>query len=589
MDDKCFNWVKFINYISPLDVLKKEEYARFLTTKRLSIFNGVNILFLPPAYARNEMEPSIGLIRLASLLHFLGANCEIFPLTAKNKDIFFELLKNTNFNFIGISTTHYTFDNDIELIKEINDLSSHLSIILGGHGSEVSVDIKYKVFEAVRLDCFINGLGEKPLLNYIYSKINNTELCDFTGIDIKGNITGSKANYTDKEYDLLNALQNPQFYPKTIDTLYINTSSHCPMKCVFCSSRNFPGQGVKRIGFNTLENIFYNYFNQITSLKNVSFYDDDLASTFYSQIDKRKYIGKSWVVNLCERIQSNHWKFNYSGLFRIDTIDYKTIDALAKAGFVKLSFGIEHTDKTVLSGMKKNMNHQETLEKIEYISQHGIQVELFFIIFSKWETWESIKKLVVDICHYANRGALIIYNWGLQPLYGSELISMKNKYFKEAENKFVKISKVIPDDDFIGAWFLFLLEHKEYYFSLQGSLESTIYKKLNLDKFKNYSLFGHIHQKNLNSSTTFTNLIRILSMFLLGKKHFPGGSANADWDSIILTLDDAIFKYAYKNFIDKVKSNYDLTTEETVEVKNIINAIYQNEYLNKKMKMEEVI
>lgn len=573
-----FNWEGFIKHLEPLEVLRGIDFINYLENSRLKVFDGIEVLLLPPAYARNETEPSIGLIRLASLLDFLGVKCKIFPLTARNEEQLFSLVKNVKFDFIGISTTHYTFDNDVNQAIKIKNCSNDSSIILGGHGTEIPLSKKREVFEYADIDCFINGLGEKPLVNYIYSKLNSFNPISFPGVEVRNSICGSKATYTEKEYNLLNALNNPKFYPKDIDTLYINTSSHCPMKCVFCSSRNFPGQGIRRISFNILENIFNNYFSQLPWLKNVSFYDDDLASTFYSETERKKYLGKNWVSDLCNKIHKNHWDYNYYALFRIDTIDYSTIDKLASNGFKKLCFGIEHTDKGVLKSMRKNLNYEKTMDKVEYILGKSIEVELFFIIFSKWETWNSITKLVRDICDYVSKGASLIYNWGLQPLYGSDLINLDNKYLEEDDSKFVKNSKVIPDDKFIADWFLLLINNKKDFFKFQDELELYVYEKYGLNEFRNYKLFEHIHSINLNSSTTFRNLIRILSMFLWGKKYL---AENVEWDKIIDEIYATIFRYAYQNVIKCAKQESSITDRD--EFGKVMELIERNHYLKSRI------
>ena len=546
-DPEHFNWTSFVEHLKPLEVLKGEDFVNYLESNRLAVFSGIRVLLLPPAYARNESEPSIGLIKLASLLSFLGACCEIFPLTDDNANKLFSMVNNGNYFLIGVSTTHYTFDNDIKRIREIRRNDANVSIVIGGHGTEVPVTIKRKVFNYVDIDCFINGLGEKPLVDYIYAKLCKVPI-SFPGIDTSDRISGTKAVYTEKEYNLFGALYNPSFYPKHIDTLYVTTSSHCPMKCVFCSSRNFPGHAMRRVSHAILENVLFRFHHQLPCLKNISFYDDNFSSPYYSEVERRKYLGQEWVDKFCQIINKNNWKYNYNALFRIDTIDYETIDNLANSGFKKVSFGIEHTDKNILLSMKKNISISpgQTINKIKYIIDKGMDAELFFIIFSKWETWDSITKLVYDICDYVTLGALIIYNWGLQALYGSDLMNLNNTYLKDSNHMFVDNTKVVPDDKIIAEWFLLLNSNRDEFFRFQDNLELDIYKEYCLAEFKNFKLFNHIQIQNLNSSTTFRNLIRILSMFLWGQKYL---SEDLDWDTVINVIRLTILRYAYRNVI----------------------------------------
>ena len=260
-------------------------------------------------------------------------------------------------------------------------------------------------------------------------------------------------------------------------------------------------------------------------------------------------------------------------MFRVDSIDYSAIDKLCNSGFKRLGFGLEHTDKKILKKMRKIQNCEKTINKIKYILNKGIQVEIFFIIFSKWETWDTLVKLVYDICAYIIEGADFLYNWGFQPLYGSDLRQLDNKYIDYKNSTFVTNSKVIPDDPFIGKWFRHMNSNKAEFFKFQDELEIQIYKQYFLEHLKDNNLFHHAlgNNNNLNNSTTLKNLIRILSMFLWGEKHFSKN--NVEWDTVINYLYLTIFQYTYRYVIlifNKSSDNNHLKQKDFNQVLKVI-------------------
>ncbi len=429
-------------------MMEENKYKRF----RESLLKGTpNILLIGP-YEKSELKPGrflappLGIYRIASFLGLFGIQVNVYDPNLKGEEELKKIVRETKYDFIGISTYQPTIKNDIKLLFELYRLSPASQFIAGGEGASFNYD---ELLTKTPLNIVVRGWGEFILLDMVMLYEKNfcleEKFRNLRGLYIKdkiGNVIETKNinPYTQRDFrvlsltfeskiipfedywDFMKNVYSPKMLsimkaPETFYTVRLITSSHCPLGCTFCSSTHFLDDAVGRkqnILLLSPEDI-------INMMKNIMEAHPSVNSFFFN--DDNFMIRKD-IRDLCFLIKSEFKDkyLKFLALGRVDIVDEELLDNMKDAGFELLSYGIESFSNKILKDMNKRFTAEKAIHGIERTLNSGITPLMNLIIFYPTVTIEDIKKTINTATDLIDKGARATY-WPYVGAYrGSSIV-----------------------------------------------------------------------------------------------------------------------------------------------------------------------
>lgn len=155
----------------------------------------------------------------------------------------------------------------------------------------------------------------------------------------------------------------------------IITSRGCPFNCDFCSQPIFGNQFRARSAVNVVDEI-----EKVINLgyERIWFADDCFT------------LSHNRLIEICDEIIKRNVKVDWECLSRVDTIDLEIAEKMKKAGCVRLFFGVESGNNSILTLMNKKITTEQARKAVHIAKQAEIKVGAFFIVGYPGETDETI-------------------------------------------------------------------------------------------------------------------------------------------------------------------------------------------------------
>lgn len=500
---------------------------------------GPRVLLVSPVYRLDEA--SIGLIRIAFFLRGLGIRADWIAATPNRLDDIVRMASNGGYDVIGHGTTHYTFDEDMRLLGRTAEASPESEIVLGGHGAVFEQAALRHLLLETPVSYVVRGFGERSTARLALAHSSS----DFgtglrpeqiPGIHLihEGGLRSTGVDvYKETEFRALHAIFDASLYPVEDGVARLITSTHCPFACVFCSSRNFPEQPATRLDPQDVVNLVCELKAAHPDLTFIEFNDDNFSIGYRKDGCFRK--GTQWLAELCAAARDGCFDglrtYCYS---RADTIDPGTLELLVqRTNLAKIGIGLEHVNHAVLRKMKKGTGVTRVLDRIRQAVALGVDTNFFVILFSKWETRETLVELIDVSSQLALEGAHVVYNWGFQPLRGADVSTDPSNEYLSSDHRigqfhFEQRGKIVPDEANVGGWFRQMHSDLDRYFALQDELLARVRALGAVSRLDDHSPWlrrvFRPHQ-NVNLSDTLTNLVRFHSMFEYACRFIDSGDS----------------------------------------------------------------
>ena len=247
-----------------------------------------------------------------------------------------------------------------KLAKKIkNELK--LPVIIGGPHITVMPEetMKEEIF-----DYGVYGEGEETFLELVNSLENKKRLDDIMGIIFRknGKIVINKPRPFNQKLDdlpipnrkLLKIDKYLWSVPEKgiVKFTTIMGSRGCPFDCIFCSQRTMFGT---KIRFRSIKNIIeeIEYITNNLGIKHFQFIDDTLT------------LNKERLKEMCNLILQKKLDITWEGWTRANTVDEETLRLMKRAGFVRVSFGIESGNPHILKVIKKGVELDDITKHVD--------------------------------------------------------------------------------------------------------------------------------------------------------------------------------------------------------------------------------
>ncbi|MCC6448954.1 MAG: radical SAM protein [Candidatus Aureabacteria bacterium] len=339
--------------------------------------------------AKKLFLPPIGICYLAASLSRAGYGVEMLDLEAGRMSLreTLERIGRARPGLLGVTATTPAYSLAREFCGAVKEALPGLPIVIGGpHVSGTGAEELDDVFDFALLgeselslpllaDAVRNGGGyeEVPGLAYRSGGIlrrtpRGPLIEDLDGIPFP-------------RRDLLDVGAYATFVPgKGLRrTTTITASRGCPFGCVFCSAHVILG---KRFRIRSVGNILGEIEEARGRFGIVHFYFNDSTLT----------LKRGWILKLCEGLSVKNLGITWEGMTRVNMIDRELLRTLRRAGFVRLSLGIESGEQRILDIMKKGVTLEEIREAYRLCREERIETESFAMLGLPGETRETIRR-----------------------------------------------------------------------------------------------------------------------------------------------------------------------------------------------------
>jgi radical SAM superfamily enzyme YgiQ (UPF0313 family) len=346
--------------------------------------------FHPRADSSIFRFPPLGLGYIAAYLKRNGFSVEIVYCTFMTQKKAIEKIINSKPRIIGIQSMYSMKEKSIELARLLRDHCELTAV--GGALPSIEPDAFLENF-----DVAIIGEGEQTMLELVNQFENGGDFSRINGIVFREKDNGRIKRNPPRELNRdLNTFPNPSrelfdndSYKKYYSTKFgytttaIMSSRGCPFSCDFCSKPVWGNDFRARTASSVADEI-----EEVISLGyNRIWFADDCFT-----LDRNRLIG------ICNEIIKRGLKIGWECLSRVDTLDSETADKMKQAGCLRMFFGIESGNNSILAIMNKQITTNQAIQATKLCKEKGIKAGAFFILGYPGES----EKTILDTVKFAS-------------------------------------------------------------------------------------------------------------------------------------------------------------------------------------------
>jgi radical SAM superfamily enzyme YgiQ (UPF0313 family) len=382
------------------------------------------------------LAPPLGVWRLAGVLMKSGAHVRVFDpncvTEAPQRALERELLS-CRWDVVGVSTTGMTLRFDLELAHLTRRIAPQALIVAGGMEATFRPQL---MFDLGPFDLVVLGEGEHPLLEILSRLRKGHSVAGIAGTAERsrdGGVLRMPQRSLDHD-ELRDAIFSTPYenmpyaaYWERLESAYrvgglptkaarearlaeirsvrLITLNYCPMGCTFCSATNFlhEAQGgvapIARLDADEALQMIERIVAAHPLVRTVIFQDDIFVFTK----DRR-------VLPLCEGIVAAKARgaipaqLQFISTNRIDAMSPERLQAMRRAGFRVLGFGIESFSPGVLAEFNKAQIHRHIEPMLGAALDTGVTPFLDLILSSPASTLEDVATTLREAYRWLRRG-----------------------------------------------------------------------------------------------------------------------------------------------------------------------------------------
>lgn len=396
--------------------------------------------------------PPLNLAYLAATVENLGHKVRIIDGEVENMSLDEMIEETEGFepDFIAITAATPFFHIVCSLAKGLKQRISEIPIMIGGpHITVLKEEAFYPFFDYA----FI-GEAEESLPLFLEQYEKGEDISEIKGILFreKGKIrfSGEAAPIYDIDSLSFPARHLLKMNKYKIGTLQgiknftsIMTTRGCPFRCIFCSTKVFGNRVRKRSPKLVVKEI--KSVKERYNIKHFMFLDDDLT------------LDKNHILNICDLIEKEKLEITFEGSTRANLVDEEVISKMAKAGLIRLSFGLESVDENIRRIMRKEVPLKSYITANKLTNKYDIETLNSCMIGLPGETKETVRKTLAFLrqsreIKQANISIAVpypgteLYRMAKRGDYGLKLIIDDFREFRRYNSAVMKVGDLYPND-----------------------------------------------------------------------------------------------------------------------------------------------
>ena len=330
--------------------------------------------------------PPLSLAYVAAILEKVNCKVQLIDASALNltKDQVIDELKKFNPDFLGFTSSTIDFHNTLEWIKYLKE-KTRLNVIIGG--IHLSVYPK-ETLAHKEIDYGIIGEAEETLPELLDSLANKKALDKVKGICYRDNdriiITEPRnpiKNLDGCPFPARHLLPNDRYYSlisKEKNFTAMLTSRGCPFNCIFCDNQT----------------ILYRCRSPEDVVGEMEECHNAYGINEIDMFDGLFSVNPNRVIKICKEIKRRKLKLRWSFRTRVDLVTEEMLGELKEAGCVRIYYGIESGDETILKNINKRVDIDMIKKVVSLTKQKGIDTFGYFMIGNPGENKDTIKKTI---------------------------------------------------------------------------------------------------------------------------------------------------------------------------------------------------
>jgi len=359
--------------------------------------------------------PPLGLGYIAAYLKKHDISVKIIDCTFLTQKQAIKKIIDSEPNIIGIQSMYSMRNKTLELASILKGQCDFL--VVGGALPSINPELFLNNFDIV-----VIGEGEQTMLELVKHLENGGDLSQIEGIAYRDKDTGQIRQTAPRiliedldklpspSRDLFDNYSYKQYYSKKFGykTTAIMTSRGCPFNCDFCSrpifGNNFRSRSASKV-VDEIEEVISLGYNRI-------WFADDCFT-----------LNRNRLFEVCEEIIRRRLKISWECLSRVDTLDFETADKMKQAGCIRMFFGIESGNDSILKIMNKQITTKQAYNATQICKRVGIKAGAFFILGYPGEN----AKTILDTVKFASSLPLDYLSFTLPyPIPGTPLFERLN-------------------------------------------------------------------------------------------------------------------------------------------------------------------
>jgi radical SAM superfamily enzyme YgiQ (UPF0313 family) len=396
--------------------------------------SGLKVALVYPPYGAIKNEPGIkavkenyGVFPTLSLMYVAGCleqhnvEVQLIDVNAENLTVEETVARLQEFgpDYVGYTITTYLFYQTLSWVKAIKE-KLDIPVIVGGvHMGMYPVES----MSHMCLDYGITGEAEATLPQLLDALMKGTELGGLKGlvwraddgeVIYNGNAP-TLANISDAAWPARHLVDNSLYYSfisKYKNFSCLMTSRGCPYRCIFCEQGGLKFR--PRTPMDVVDEM--EQANKEHGVREFDFFDSAFT------------IQKARVIEISKELVKRKLDVVWAARTRVDCISKEMLQWMARAGCVRIYYGLESGNREVLRVLLKAADLDQAKETVQDTKDAGIDVFGYFMVGNPGETESTVRQTI----RYALDLPLDYAQFSkVTPMPGTELYSMYVEQYGE--------------------------------------------------------------------------------------------------------------------------------------------------------------
>jgi len=294
--------------------------------------------------------------------------------------------------------------NSFRLIEHVHNKFPNTIIIIGG----IHATLMYKqIIQNYHYVIAVIGEGEITAIELLTALKNNKSLRSIKGIAYWHNkkVMKNPDRELIKDLDMLPIPKHEAFFSDKRTIASILTSRGCPFNCSFCVLESISRRIYRRRSINNVIQELEYLISHFPQLETVWIHDDQF------------FLDNARVIEFCNKVIEKNIKLKFICSGRFKPVTKEMVEAIQKAGFIEVLFGLESGSTKVLELCNKRITKEDVVHTMRLFKKTDIFVVTFLIVGLYGETEDTIMEAAkfiqsvqkIRYIYYGDIGTLTIY------------------------------------------------------------------------------------------------------------------------------------------------------------------------------------
>lgn len=343
-------------------------------------------------------QPSIGIAYMAAVLREKGYETEIIDAYVSGYTLtkILELIKKSNCDILGLSVLTPSVEVVYEISQTVRKLLPDIKIVMGNlHASLFSDEMLSENYA----DYIVHREGEVTMMELLKAIEKKGGFEQVKGISYlkDGAIINSPLRPFIEDLDSLPfpawdlfPMEKYSTDPRTAvktgkSEMQILGTRGCPNQCTFCSSKTEKHQGTR-----------YRMRSPARIVDEIVYMNERYGAEVFGFSDLAFPLVKSHAEEFCNELirRKVNKKIRWMSECRVKPLDTELLALMKRSGCVRVCFGIESGNNTILHSIKKNFTTADVRRAVDTARKAGLEVDGMFMIGLPGETEDMIKETI---------------------------------------------------------------------------------------------------------------------------------------------------------------------------------------------------